>query len=329
MSEKPVDKTAPPAAYAEFEAEQPGGWLRTLVQFFAIPMLIVCLAVGLYLGIRALVGGGPQSASDFVALLQDDTVNRRWQAAYEIANRLRGKEVPAEFRDQQLLKALGVALNKSRAAKEDPPKATVLLLLILGRIGEPSTLPVVRECLEDEHDWVRSYAILALGKMKDEQSRATIATMVDHTDHGTRQAALTALAELDQLKGVDYRLSAGTKDAAQSRLGDVHEDVRFTAALILAPAGVRVGTLDVLLRMMDRDHLKELTPDKRLDTRLSGINRSQLRSRVVIRAIAAVELLAAGDDKRVVAQLRKLTDDGDPDVRERSRLALIKLNKKP
>ena len=325
MSEKPVDKTDPPAAYAEFEDEQAGGWLRTVVQFFAIPMLIVGLAVGLYLGIRLLVGGGPESARDFVALLQSDTINRRWQAAYELANRLSGPEVPEEFRDPALVKALTVALTRARREKEEPPKSAVLILRILDRLGDPSTLPNVRDCLKDENDWVRSYAILALGNMRDEQSRDSIAAFRKHQDHGTRQTALVALAKMDQLEGVPYRLSVVTKEAAKDGLGDLHEDVRYTSALILARAGVRDGTLDVLLKMMDRDHLKEKTPDERLDTRFQGIDRARLRSQVVLKAIRAVEQLKAGDDERVVARLRQLEEDGDPDVRERARLALLKL----
>ncbi|MDH3591607.1 MAG: HEAT repeat domain-containing protein, partial [Planctomycetota bacterium] len=294
-----------------------------------IPMLIVCVAVGLYVGIRFLVGGGPESASDFVALLQSNTINRRWQAAYEIANRLSGPEIPPEFADPQLVAALGTALKQARSEKEEPPKSAVLILRILGRLQDPASLPAVREALDDEHDWVRSYAMLALGSMKDRESVPRIRGFLDHDDHGTRQAALAALAELDQVEGLGYRLTSETKAGARARLGDLHEDVRFTAALILARTGEREGVLDILLRMMDRDHLKQLTPDARLDTRLGGIDRARLRSRVVLQSIQAVEALKAGDDERVVAQLRKLTGDGDPDVRERARVALVKLNKKP
>ena len=81
--ESPVEENPKSAAsYADFsDEEQQGGWLKTSVQFFAIPMLIVVLAVGVYLGASMLLGTGPQTVSDFAELLRSDTVTRRWHAA--------------------------------------------------------------------------------------------------------------------------------------------------------------------------------------------------------------------------------------------------------
>ena len=47
MEHPPDDTPRTPASYADFsEEEEQGGWLKTSVQFFAIPMLIVVMAVG-------------------------------------------------------------------------------------------------------------------------------------------------------------------------------------------------------------------------------------------------------------------------------------------
>jgi len=314
---------APPATYADFESEQPGGWLRTLVQFFAIPLLIVCVAVGIYVGISLLIGTGPRTASDFVDLLRSDTINRRWQAAYELASRLQDGKVPAEFRDPALVEALCGALRQARAEKEDPPRMAPLILAILGRLKDPASLEAVREATDDEHGWIRSQAIVVLGTLGDDASREKFVRLSGHEDPGTRQASLEALASLDQVEGVAYRLSPRTKEIVLGRLADPEEDVRFTAALILAHA--RDGSaLPTLLKMLDRSYLEQFE----FDDRVSGISRYRVHSNVILKAITAVERLESGDDAAVAEALRRLTDtdqEGDHVVRDAARGALARL----
>jgi hypothetical protein len=314
-----------PASYADFSDAQPGGWLRTAVQFFAIPLLIVCVAVGLYLGISLMVGTGPKSATDFVELLQSDTINRRWQAAAELAARLSVEEVPAEFRDPRLVRALVTALEGARAEQADPPRLSLLILNILRRLEDPIALDSVRAALDDEHAWVRSHAILALGGLKDRDSAERLRGFAVHTDAGTRQAALYVLAQLDQVEGLGvYRLSSQTREIALKHLGDRNEDVRFTAALILADAGEKEAALPVLLRMLDRSYLEQFP----LDGRMSGISQYDLHSNVIAKAIRAVAALDCSDRPDVQQALERLADsdkEGDPQVREKARRALESL----
>jgi len=314
-----------PASYADFDAESGGGWLRTVVSFFAIPLLIVCVAVGLYLGITMMVGAGPSSASDFVELMQSDSINRRWQAAYELANRLRGREVPAEFRSPAMVKALVGTLGKARAEHEDPPRLAILVLNILGRLGQPQAIPAVRSATEDTNDWTRSHAVLALGMLHDSESVPRLLELAHHPDPGTRQAVLEALTSLDQEPGRPFHLSARTRNLAREYLGDeVHEDVRFTAALVLADGGFREGTVRVLLQMLTRKQLETAA----FHDDLGGIDRYKLHSNVILKAIAAVVKLECGDDPRVIQALGRLEDDaseGDSLVRRAAREALHRL----
>ena len=319
-----VEKQAPPAAYADFEEEPRGGWLRTLVQFFAIPLLIVLFAVGLYLGIRVLVGGGPETAADFVKLLRSDTINRRWQAAYELASRLQGETVPPEFRDPGLVKALGQALTDARSEKEDPPRMAILVLRLLGRLGDPGAIEAVRAAVEDEHPWIRSHAVLALAALRDDASRPRIAALARDDDPGTRRAALEALASMDQLEGAPYRLSDETRAIALEHLGHTHEDVRFTAALILAHAGDRANSLPMLMKMLDRSYLEGFE----FDDRLGALSRYRLHSNVILAAIRGLVRLERGDDAAAMEALRRLTDpavEGDVVVRDAAREALTTL----
>ena len=318
------DKPASPASYADFENEAPGGWLRTVVQFFAIPMLIVGVAVGIYLGINLLVGSGPKDAADYTRMLESDTINRRWQALHQLADRLRAREIPAEFRDEKLIQALCNALERARAAKSDPPRMAHAVLLIMQRLKDPRTLESARSAVDDEHEWIRSEAVLALGALGDQKSRGRIAALAMHDDHGTRQAALQSLVWLDQVEGMDFHLSTATREIAKKHLVDPHEDVRFTAAFTLADAGDR-ASLPVLLRMLDRDYLEGFD----FDERLQGISQYKIHSNVIVRAIQRVVALNAGDNAQIIAMLRKRTDtdfEGDNLVRKAAREALAKLN---
>jgi len=312
-----------PASYADFSDTESGGWLRTAVQFFAIPLLIVCVALGLYMGISLMVGSGPKTVGDFVELLQSDTINRRWQAAYELAARLQGREVPAEFHEPRLLTALGQALESARAEQADPPQLAVVILGIIGRLGDPASAPVLLDALDDDDAWIRSHAIRALGALGDRAHVERIRTFAEHDDHGTRQSTLAALARLDQVEGLGYQLSPETRAIAREQLGDRHEDVRFTAALVLAEAGEAEAALPTLHKMIQRSYLEQF----RLDTRLGGVSQYQVHSNVVLKAIRALILIKC-NDLEVLNDLAKLTDDefeGDPAVRQRARDALRRL----
>jgi len=328
MESTGADPKKTPASYADFsDAEEQGGWLKTAVQFFAIPMLIVIVAVGIYLGVRMTVGGGPSTTADFVEMLQSDTVKRRWHAAMELQARVSAKGGAEEFRNEKVRIALESALKKARAEQQDPPQMALLTLSILGRIAMPESIPAVREALDDPHPWTRSYAIRVLGALGDEGSRARFEEFTGSDDPGTRQVALAALARLDrQPPAPPNHLSSRSRELIHQGLGDRHEDVRFTSALLLAQADEGTAALPVLKTMLDRAYLEKLVPAKDVDTRLSGLDRYTLHSNVILRALLAVEKLdAAREDPEVVAAIRKLTNsdaEGNSDVRERARSIL-------
>ena len=328
--ESPVEENPKSAAsYADFsDEEQQGGWLKTSVQFFAIPMLIVVLAVGVYLGASMLLGTGPQTVSDFAELLRSDTVTRRWHAAFELSARLK-EEVPDEFHDEKLVAALCDALDRARMEKQDPPTLAITVLSILQRIGEPSAIPTIREALDDSHPWTRSYAVRALAALGDTESHDRFEALLKDEDASTRQSAIAALAQLEQRDGVPYHLSARMREVLHEAVGDRAEDVRFTAALLLSRIHDRDAALPVLKTMLDRSYLEKLVPKERMDTRLSGISLYRVHSNVILRGLAAVEVLDCGDDAEVVAAIGKLSDsdtEGDSDVRMRAQDLLARWN---
>lgn len=333
MTLPPPAQQPTPASYADFGTEPKAGALRTVVQFFAIPLLITCVAVGIFLGARMLFGDPPRTAADFVELLRQDTVNRRWQAAFEIAARIRQATVanggvlavPDEFRDPRLNAALRDALVAARGEAASDPRPAQMLLLAMSLVGDPHSLDAVRATLDDPSPVVRSFGVLALGRMRDRGSEARIAALARDEDPGCRQAALLALALLEQAPDRNDAdplvLSAGTRELAFAMLGDRNEDVRFQAAVVLGMAGERAAALPILRTMLDRDALGQIA----LDKRAVGVDKYTLQGNLILQAIGTIERLGALDDPEVRAALRKRADDAtefDRDVRERARQAL-------
>ena len=295
-----------PASYADFEKDSQGTWLKTLVQFFAIPFLIVCVAVGIYVGINLMVGTGPQSAADFVEILSSDTINRRTQAAFELSLRLSDEEIPPEFRDPRLIEALGRTLREAREAGDDPPTLAQYVLTIFARLEAPESAVYVREALADEDDWIRSYAVLTLASIRDTESLPEIRKLVGDPDPQTRAAALRACASLEQVPGIPYTLSSQTREIALEQLRDPHEDVRFNSALLLARAGEINAALPTLKKMLDRGYLETFE----FHDRLGGTDRYRIHSEVMLSAIRAIiRSPAALSDPDVIKALRKLADD--------------------
>src|SRR5258706_16220501 len=75
------------------------------VQFFLIPLAVVAVAVGVYLGFRSLIADD-RSAQDYLTEIRTGGATRRWPAAYELSRLLADPKVRAD-------RTLGPALVKA------------------------------------------------------------------------------------------------------------------------------------------------------------------------------------------------------------------------
>src|SRR5438045_4331828 len=116
----------------------PGAAPALAVQFFLIPLAVVAIAVGVYVGFRALLADdrGPQ---EYLAEIQNGGSTRRWPAAYELSRLMADPKVRAD-------KTLAPALVKAFvAAKEDDPRVRQYLALAIGRLDPPLPADAVAE----------------------------------------------------------------------------------------------------------------------------------------------------------------------------------------
>src|SRR5215475_9074483 len=117
------------------------------VQFFLIPLAVVAITVGVYVGFRSLLADdrGPQ---DYLAEIRNGGSTRRWPAAYELSRLMADPKVRSD-------KTLGPALVKAFEESTDDPRVP------------PDAVADLTHALEDSDSETRITAIWALGSSGD------------------------------------------------------------------------------------------------------------------------------------------------------------------
>ena len=128
------------------------------VQFFLIPLAVVAITVGVYVGFRSLLADN-RGPKDYVAEIQNGGSDRRWPAAYELSKLMDDPKVRAD-------RSLGPALvGAFERAKEDDPRIRRYLALAIGRLDPPMSreaIAALSASLDEEtrpasQDWVSRF----------------------------------------------------------------------------------------------------------------------------------------------------------------------------
>jgi HEAT repeat protein len=214
------------------------------VQFFLIPMAVVALAVGLYVGFRSLVSDD-RSAAEYLNEIQNGGATRRWPAAYELSRLLADPKVRAD-------KTLAPALVKAFESAKDDQQVRRYLALAIGRLDPPlpaSAVSDLTRALDDPDSETRISVIWALGSSGDE---AVVPRLVPlfaspNADPGIRKMVVYALGALPGDGQIPTLLAAIQDDTA---------DVRWNAAVALARHGRNDGA-GVIRQMIDRPYVEQ------------------------------------------------------------------------
>ena len=269
------------------EEEASRGPLRAFFGLFLVPLLVVLVCVGVFVGFGWLAYD-KQEVGDYLNDLRSGWKPRRAQAAYELAKVL--------IADPQALAGSPETREELRdlfTTAEDR-EIQRYLALVLGYTRDPAAVPLLTAALESETDsQSRIYLLWALGANGDAGSLPALTSALAEEDAGIRKTAAYALGELGD-PSVIPRL--------EPLLGDGTADVRWNAALALARLGSDAAVPE-LERMVDRDliaRVPEITPAQQEDAMISAIRAlAVLRGRA---SLATFERLAADDPSLKVRQ---------------------------
>jgi HEAT repeat protein len=213
------------------------------VQFFLIPLAVVAVTAGVYVGFRSMIADN-RSAADYLAEVQNGGSNRRWPAAYELSRLMADPKVRA---DRALAPALVKAYEQS---KDDDPRVRRYLALAIGRLDpplSPEAVSVLSKALDDPDSEARITAIWALGSSGDAAVVPTLQPLYESQDAGIRKMVVYALGALP---------GSTQLPTLQTALQDEAPDVRWNAAVALARHGSREG-VPVLKQMLDRSYVEQ------------------------------------------------------------------------
>ncbi len=213
------------------------------VQFFLIPLAVVGITVGVYVGFRSLLTDD-RKPQDYLAEVRNGGSDRRWPAAYELSRLMADPNVRA---DRTLAPELVKAFV---AAKEDDPRVRQYLALAIGRLDPPLPAEAVAELkktLDSNDGEARISAIWALGSSGDASVVPTLQPLYESSDPGIRKMVVYALGALP---------GETQLPTLRTALQDSTADVRWNAAVALARKGNHDG-VPVLRQMLDRPYVEQ------------------------------------------------------------------------
>src|SRR5262249_42959510 len=132
------------------------------VQFFLIPLAVVAIAVGVYVGFRSLLADD-RGPAEYLAEIRNGGSTRRWPAAYELSRLMADPKIRAD-------KTLAPALVKAFETSSDDPRVRRYLALAIGRLDPPLPADAVADltqALQDPDSETRISVIWALGSSGD------------------------------------------------------------------------------------------------------------------------------------------------------------------
>lgn len=259
---------------------------RTLLQFFVIPMLVVLLGVGIFVGFAWLVSDDT-TAADYLQRIRAGGHRERRQAAFELANRIQHGE-RGDF--AALGPELVLAFEEARPLAD--PWVRQYLALALGTLAEPSAVGVLATALRDPDETVRVYAAWALGAIGGDQAVSSLAEASRAEDAGLRTMAVYGLGAIGDP-------AAG--DALRRAVEDPVLDVSVNAVVALARIGDPAAA-DRLFGMMEPDYWAGMP--------------NMLQGERALARLSAVQAAGALDSPAVRTRLREVAA-ADPNLRIR------------
>jgi len=214
------------------------------VQFFLIPLAVVAVTVGVYMGFRSLLADA-RSPQEYLIEIQRGGTDRRWPAAYELSRMMADPKVRGD-------RTLGPALVKAFQESKSDPQVRRYLALAIGRLDPPLPPAAIADltgALEDPDSETRISVIWALGSSGDPAVVPRLIPLftAPDIDAGIRKMVVYALGALPGETQIPTLRTA---------LQDSVADVRWNAAVALARHGNHDG-VNVIRQMLDRPFVEQ------------------------------------------------------------------------
>jgi HEAT repeat protein len=229
------------------------------VQFFLIPLAVVAITVGVYIGFRSLLADA-RSPQDYLVEIQRGGSDRRWPAAYELSRLMADPKVRAD-------RTLAPALVKAFQESKGDAQVRRYLALAIGRLDPPLPADAIADlthALDDPDSETRISVIWALGSSGDPAVVPRLIPLftAPDVDAGIRKMVVYALGALPG----DAQIPT-----LRTALQDSIADVRWNAAVALARHGNHDGVA-VIKQMLDRPFVEQTVKrDVRQDADLDPV----------------------------------------------------------
>jgi HEAT repeat protein len=186
----------------------------------AVPIAIVLVGGMIIFGVTKMLSSG-KNHRDLIEEMNSKTFGNRWVAAYELSKFLASQKIPKEDMPW-------VIENLSRVYKDSVDSRTRnFVVLALGSLNNPLSLPVLNAALSDLDPQVKFNAVVSLGNMSevsDIRWEKIEAMLQQNEDPGLKQVALLAIASHNR---------ANAQEKALSLLNSNDKSVCYAAASVL------------------------------------------------------------------------------------------------
>lgn len=185
-----------------------------------VPIAIVLVGALIIFGVTKMLSSG-KNHRDLIDELNSKTFGNRWVAAYELSKFMAAQKIPKEDMPW-------VIENLSQVYRESVDARTRnFVVLALGSLNNPLSLPVLNTALEDQDPQVKFNAVASLGNMTQGSEidwPKVEALLNQEADTGLRQVALLTMAAQKR---------PNTQEKALSFLNSSEKTLRFAAAIVL------------------------------------------------------------------------------------------------
>jgi HEAT repeat protein len=185
-----------------------------------VPIAIVLVGALIIFGVTKMLSSG-KNHRDLIEEMNSKTFGNRWVAAYELSKFLASQKIPREDMPW-------VIENLSRVYRDSVDGRTRnFVVLALGSLNNPLTLPVLNAALDDQDPQVKFNALVSLGNMTpglDFRWEKIESLLQQAEDPGLQQVALLTIASHNR---------PNAEQKALSLLKSTDKSVCYAAASVL------------------------------------------------------------------------------------------------